>query len=120
MDFGVPQEQIGHFDRHSSIVLNFKTISPIMLTAVHHRVWMWSELTTLNGATLNTHAEKLLLALQYPLPSVVTGQAVLGKGLRGYEVKALLDDTCSGSATHLQGALDGFFRLMISLHGIFK
>lgn len=118
LDLGVRPEQIGYFDRHSSIALNFKMISPIMLTADHHGVWMWSELKNLNSATLNIHAEKLLLLLQHALPSVVTGQPVLGKGLRGYEVKALLDDACMGSAKTLQVALDGFFNLMTSLHRI--
>jgi hypothetical protein len=120
VDLGVPQEHIGYFDRHSSIALNFKTISPIMLTADRRGVWMWSELNNLNSATLNIHAEKLLLLLQHALPFVVTGQPVLGKGLRGYEVKALLDDACMSSAKTLQVALDGFFKLMTSLHSIFK
>lgn len=116
MSLGVPKERIGAFDHHSSIELNFKTISPIIITIDNNMVWMWSKLENLNSANITFHAENLLDSLQHALPGVMTGQAVLGKANDGYEIKALLAEECIESPDKLSLALDEFYSLMTSIH----
>lgn len=118
ISLGIPQERVGAFDHHSSIELNFKTISPITITTKNNRVWMWSKLEDLNSFNINSHAEQLLESLQHALPGVLTGQAVLGKANDCYEIKALLAEECIESPDTLRLALDEFYRLTISIHNI--
>ena len=113
LNIGISKEHIGAFDLHSSMEINFKTINPIFITVENDRVWMWSQLK--KHFTIDFHARELLGLLQHALPWVVTGQAVLGKGQDGYEVKALLVVDCIVSPEKLQSALDGFYSLMVSI-----
>ena len=113
LTIGISKENIGAFDLHSSIEINFKTISPIIFTVENDKVWMWSQLKS--HFNVDVHAQKLLGLLQHALPWVVTGQAVFGKGRAGYEIKALLAVDCIVSPEKMQGALNGFYRLMVSI-----
>jgi hypothetical protein len=118
IDLGVPPEKIGAFDHHSSIELKFKIINPIIITTNNNMVWIWTELKDLNSVNVNFHAANLLDALQYALPGVLTGQAVLGKANDCYEIKALLADECVESPDKLHRALDEFYSLIMSIHNI--
>lgn len=115
ISLGVRQDIIGAFDHHSSIELNFKSINPIIITIKSNMAWMWSELESLSSANINFHAGSLLNALQYALPGVLTGQAVLGKANDNYEIKALLTEECIQSSDKLSLALNEFYRLMTSI-----
>lgn len=118
ISLGVPEKRIGAFDHHSSIELNFKIINPIIITTNNNRTWIWSELKGLNSLNINFYAANLLDAIQYALPGVLTGQAVLGKANDCYEIKALLADECVESPDELRRALDEFYSLTLSIHNI--
>ncbi|MFK3816423.1 hypothetical protein ACI2KG_07415 [Pseudomonas sp. NPDC089407] len=115
ISLGLPPERIGAFDHHSSIELNFKTITPINVSIKNNMTWMWTELEGLNSFNINLHAEYLLDLLQHALPGVLTGQAVLGKANDCYEIKALLTDECIKTPDQLRVALDAFFNLILSI-----
>lgn len=116
INFGVSEQRLGEFDRHSSLELNFKNISPIFIVVKSNMIWMWSELRVLNGSNIKFHAGTLIDLLQHALPGVVTGQVVLGKGAEFYEVKALLEEECVRSLDKLSLALDEFYSLLTSIH----
>lgn len=118
ISLGLPPERIGTFDHHSSIELNFKTISPIIITIKNDMTWIWSKLEDLNSINISFHAEKLLDLLQHALPGVLTGQAVLGKANNGYEIKALLAEECIESPDTLRLALNEFYSLIMSVHKV--
>lgn len=116
MGMGIPQEKISAFDHHSSIELNFKNINPIIITTTNNMTWMWSTLEKLNSGNITFHAGHLLESLQHALPGVLTGQAVLGKEVDHYEIKALLTEEYTESPEKLSLALNEFYNLMTSIH----
>ncbi|WP_196303964.1 hypothetical protein [Chromobacterium violaceum] len=116
LSFGIPQERINKFDQHSSLEISFKNIDPIFITMKNNMVWMWSDVKLLNGSNINFHARALLDVLQHALSWVVTGQAILGKGDSGYEIKALLDEEFIGSPEKLCLALNEFYSLIRDIH----
>lgn len=116
LNAGTPPDIVGLFDRHASIELAFDNSSPIVISAEHNRVWMWSEITLLNASNIGYHAASLIDLLQHALPGVVTGQAVLGKRNDHYELKALLDDECVAAPDRLHEALDTFHSVLASIY----
>jgi hypothetical protein len=99
------------FDAHSTIEIELENIPSLFISVINERVWLWSRLTWMGSNTLTTWGGELLLELQEALPSVVTGQPILGHGEDGYELKALIDEYCFQQETGLEALLEAFFLL---------
>lgn len=113
---GVSPKRIDVFDQHSTIELSFKEIAPIYITVENDRVWVWAKLRALNTHNIDFYSRALIGFLQHPLPGVLTGQAVLGKGQEGYELKALLDNECASSKEAMGQMLESFYDLLVLLY----
>ena len=113
---GISPKRIDVFDQHSTIELSFKGISPIYIAAENDRVWVWAKLSELNAHDIDFYSRALIGFLQYPLPGVLTGQAVFGKGQEGYELKALLDNDCASSIEEMGQMLESFYDLLVLLY----
>lgn len=99
------------FDAHSTIEIELENLPSLFISVIDERVWLWSRLTWMSIDTLTTWGGELLLELQEALPSVVTGQPVLGHAEEGYELKALIDESCFQQETGLEELLESFFLL---------
>ena len=103
--------ELSEFDAHSTIEIGLENLPSLFISVIDERVWLWSRLTWMSNDTLFTWGGELWLELQEVLPSVVTGQPVLGHGEEGYELKALIDEGCFQQETGLDELLESFFLL---------
>lgn len=108
------------FDSHSTIEIGLENIPSMFLSLIDERVWLWSRLTWMNRDTLDAWGTELWLELQEALPSVVTGQPVLGHGDEGYELKALVDENCFEQEDGFESLLESFFLLCTRLQDRFS
>ncbi|TFZ49377.1 type III secretion apparatus InvB [Serratia proteamaculans] len=103
------------FDANSTIEITLKNIPSLFISVINERIWLWSRLSWMNSNTLVDRGSELWFELQEALPSVVTGQPVLGRGCDGYELKALMDENCFQQEKELEKLLESFFLLCTRL-----
>ncbi|KAB7897367.1 hypothetical protein GA565_15985 [Rouxiella sp. S1S-2] len=91
----------------SKVVFEFHNVPPITLSLNEGHIWLQTPLIWRDELHFAKSAGALLEVLQYPLPWVVTDQPVLG--LRGRELRALVDESCFVIDTRFGELLDAFY-----------
>lgn len=105
---GCTDEQIGQFDGHSTIELEFIDLPSLNISLLDTGVWFWSSLTQFTSAARSHHAEALLAFLMRGFEPARTEQLQLTEIDGALELRVLLGDDASASAEGMSMAIEAY------------
>lgn len=118
-NMGFPPDKC-QFDAHSTIEISLENMPSLYLSVISDRIWLWTALTWMDSSTLSVWGCELWEELQQALDWIITGQPVLGLGDNGYELKALVDESCFEVDGGFDELLESFFLLCERLNERFS
>lgn len=105
---GCKDSQIGHFDSHSTIEMQMKSLPDINVAMVDGDVWVWSTVAEANPSAMNQCAFDLMQFLLEGNPFSRTGQLHLCVVQERLELRLMANAHALGDAEHFAQALDAF------------
>lgn len=117
---GCNEQQIGQFDEHSTIELEFSDLPSLHIVAEQGDVWCWSNLGRFNAQARAHHAEPLLNFLLEGFAFARTGQMQLLVTDDLLEVRVLLSPEALASAAPLAEAIDSYVERLLVLREVLR
>ena len=113
---GCTQEQIGQFDGHSTIELEFTGLPKVNLAVIDTGVWMWSPITPLTPTLRQQRAGAMLDFLLQGFSASRTEQLQLSEVDDVLELRVLLGDAAVADAAAFAAAIEAYIQRLDSLH----
>jgi hypothetical protein len=117
---GCTDQQIGSFDGHSTIELEFTNLPSLNIAALDSGVWFWSPITELTPSSRGHYADALLTFLMQGFSGARTEQMQLNDIDGVLEVRVLLSDEATSSAEQLADTIEAYIERLDALRDLLR
>ncbi|MEH6353705.1 Invasion protein B family [Pseudomonas sp. 3JA] len=117
---GCVDSQIGHFDSHSTIEMQMRSLPDISVAVVEGDVWVWAAVAESTPQTFNYCAFDLMQFLLEGSVFSRTGQLHLCEVDGRLELRLMANALALSDAEHFAQALDSFVQAMETLLEILR
>ena len=117
---GCSDQQIGQFDGHSTIELDFRDLPSMNIALTDGDVWCWSKLMDFNPSSCVHFAEPLLNFLMEGFHHARTEQMQLVVVEGMLEVRVLLSEAAVSSGQAFSEAIDAYVSQLERLQGLLR
>ncbi|MBF7141005.1 MULTISPECIES: Invasion protein B family [Pseudomonas] len=117
---GCTPGQIGSFDGHSTIELEFSNLPAVNVSMIEQDVWLWAHVAELTPAIRASAAEPLLNFLMKGFGAARTQQLQLTDVEGVLELRVCLSDNALASPQGMMDALEGFIGAMEELKELLR
>ncbi|MBD1552383.1 Invasion protein B family [Pseudomonas typographi] len=117
---GCNDQQIGSFDGHSTIELEFNGIPSVHIAGLETGVWFWARIAELTPAILQSSAEHLLGFIMHGFGPARTEQLQVADIDGWLELRVLLSDASTGDAESMAQAIEAFVHSIDELQELLR
>lgn len=117
---GCTEQQVGQFDGHSTIELEFTDLPNLNIAVLDSGAWFWSPVVELSPAAQAHYAPALLNFLMQGFPPARTEQLQLNRIGDMLEVRVLLSEASVASPSAMAEAIEAYVERLDALQDVLR